>query len=180
MLPLASLYQHQALARELIEPVLHQLTADTGESSSFNVREGDVRVCAYRVDSPRNIRDHLRVGDVRPLLRGAAGKVLCTFHGIPFDANQEAAIRKSLFCVAHREIEEDGAGLAVPVFGPGQRCEGALVLSGPADRFDSRRVTVMVHRLLVAAARLSDAIGGVSDGLDAAAKAQSVSLSKTC
>lgn len=176
VLRLASLYQHRALARETIEPVLRQLTADSSESSSFNVREDDVRVCAYRVDSPRNIRDHLRVGDVRPLMRGAAGKVLCTFQGIPFDPVQEAAIRKSHFCVAHREIEEDGAGIAVPVFGPSQRCEGALVLSGPASRFDAPRVAVMAYSLLVAAARLSEAIGGDGKTLDAAAQIQKKKL----
>jgi DNA-binding IclR family transcriptional regulator len=170
VLRLAALYQNRALAREVIEPVLRQLTADTGESSSFNVREDEVRVCAYRVDSPRNIRDHLRVGDVRPLLRGAAGKVLCTFQEIPFDRAQEAAIRESYYCVAHREIEDDGAGIAVPVFGPGQRCEGALVLSGPASRFDAPRVLFMARQLLVAAGGLSDAIGGHGAPLVAAAE----------
>lgn len=169
VLSLAAVYQNRALAREVIEPVLQQLTADTGESSSFNVREDDVRVCAYRVDSRRNIRDHLRVGDVRPLLRGAAGKVLCTFQGIPFDAAQEARIRDSYYCVAHREIEEDGAGIAVPVFGEGQRCEGALSLSGPASRFDAPRVLFMAYQLLVSASALSEATGGDGVALMSAA-----------
>ena len=65
----------------VVMPVLRELAAATGESASYYVRQGDQRLCLLRVDSPRPVRDHLQVGALLPLNRGAAGRVLLAFSG---------------------------------------------------------------------------------------------------
>ena len=114
-LHLGSLYQRWVTPAELINPVLRSLVEQTGESASFNVQEGALRVCVYRVDSMQKIRDHVRVGDVLPLERGAAGKVMLAFGDEVADARW-ATLRSDCFCLTKGEIESDTAAVAAPVF----------------------------------------------------------------
>lgn len=166
-LHLGSLYQRWIKPAELINPVLQRLVQATGESSSFNVQEGDVRVCVYRVDSPHKIRDHVRIGDLLPLRRGAAGRVMLAFAqeaGEP----QWSELRDSCFCLTRGEIEADTAAVAAPVFAAGDRLEGALAITGPASRFSDEKVEAMRVPTLEAALALSRAFGGATAGLEAA------------
>lgn len=80
-LRLGHLYQQSFRLDEMIRPVLAVLAARSGESASFYVREGNVRVCLFRADSPHTVRDHIGEGAQLPLERGAAGKVLLAFGG---------------------------------------------------------------------------------------------------
>lgn len=167
-LHLGSLYQRWVQPAELILPVLRTLVRETGESASFNVQEGELRVCVYRVDSPQKIRDHVRVGDLLPLERGAAGKVMLAFGRDAADARW-AALRESCFSFTKGEIEPDTAAVAVPVFAAGDVLEGALAVTGPAFRFSEQKVDAMRLPLLRAAADLSRNLGGRTTLLEAAA-----------
>lgn len=166
-LHLGSLYQRWIKPAELINPALARLVEQTSESSSFNVQEGDLRVCVYRVDSPHKIRDHVRVGDLLPLRRGAAGKVMLAF-------GQEAAdpawseLREGCFCFTKGEIEPDTAAVAAPVFTVGDELKGALAITGPASRFSTDKVESMRLPLLQAALGLSRDFGGRAAVLEAA------------
>lgn len=166
-LHLGSLYQRWVQPAELILPVLRALVQGTGESASFNVREGNLRVCVYRVDSPHKIRDHVRVGDVLPLNRGAAGKVLLAFDQEAGSA-QWSELRKDCFCFTQGEIEPDTAAVAAPVLGATGKLEGALAITGPAFRFSEDKVQAMRVPLLTAARDLSYSLGGPQAELDAA------------
>ncbi|MDB5898736.1 MAG: IclR family transcriptional regulator [Ramlibacter sp.] len=166
-LHLGSLYQRWVKPAELIDPVLRKLVEQTGESSSFNVQEGDVRVCVYRVDSPQKIRDHVRVGDLLPLTRGAAGKVMLAF-GDEAGEPRWKELRESCFCCTKGEIEADTAAIAAPVFAAGGVLEGALAITGPGFRFSDEKVESMRLALLRAACALSRDFGGSTAALDAA------------
>jgi DNA-binding IclR family transcriptional regulator len=147
--------------------VLRGLVEQTGESSSFNVKEGELRVCVYRVDSPHKIRDHVRVGDLLPLQRGAAGKVMLAFSQ---EATQEKwrELRETCFCCTKGEIEQDTAAVAAPVFGVGDTLQGALAITGPGFRFSDERVEAMRLPLLRAALALTRDFGGPTATLEAA------------
>lgn len=71
---------------KVVLPVLRQLVAITGESAAYHVRQGEARLCLYRVDSPHPIRDHIKAGDVLPADRGTGARIL-----IAFDAQQTRA-----------------------------------------------------------------------------------------
>lgn len=166
-LHLGSLYSRWVTPAELINPVLERLMIDGGESASFSVREGDLRVCVYRVDSTHKIRDHVRIGDVLPLDKGAAGKVLCAFD-IELTAPRWAEVRAEYFAHTRGEIEPDTAGVAAPVFDAQGRCKGAVVLTGPAFRFTPERVASMRAPILAAAIEVTRGYGGDITELDAA------------
>lgn len=166
-LHLGSLYQQWVRPAELINPVLRELVQQTGESASFNVREGELRVCVYRVDSPLKIRDHVRVGDLLPLERGAAGRLMVAFGS---DTPEPAAttLRETCFAFTRGEIEPDTAAVAAPVFAAGGVLDGALALTGPAFRFTDEKVAGMRVPMLRAALRLTRDFGGDSARLEAA------------
>ncbi len=166
-LHLGSLYQRWVRPAELINPVLRRLVEQTGESASFNVQEGALRVCVYRVDSPQKIRDHVRVGDLLPLARGAAGKVMLAF-GDEADAEHWKELRETCFCCTKGEIEPDTAAVAAPVFAASRGLEGALAITGPGFRFSDEKVQAMRLAVLRAALELSRALGGGTAALEAA------------
>jgi DNA-binding IclR family transcriptional regulator len=166
-LHLGSLYQRWIKPAELINPVLQRLVSETGESCSFNVQEGELRVCVYRVDSPHKIRDHVRVGDLLPLQRGAAGKVMLAF-GQEINDARWSALRESCFSVTKGEIEPDTAAVAAPVFAAGDGLEGALAITGPSFRFSDEKVERMRLPLLEAALTLSRALGAETVRLESA------------
>jgi DNA-binding IclR family transcriptional regulator len=147
---LAALATKSLHPAELVMPVLRELVKATSESASFYVRAGDMRLCAYRVDSPRSVRDHVHVGQLIPLAKGAGGRVLHQFDGMAAD---EIAKAGSQFVkVTRGERDTETAAVACPVFGAGGHLEGALSVSGPIHRFDEKAIT-RIRRHLVEGAR---------------------------
>jgi DNA-binding IclR family transcriptional regulator len=157
-LRLGHLYQQSFRLDDVIRPALAALAARSGESASFYVREGSVRVCLFRADSPHTVRDHVREGAQLPLERGAAGKVLLAFGGAR--GRVFARIRRRLLAVSHGERDPETAAVACPVFDAHGALAGALALSGPRYRFTRSAVASMTGLLLRTAADLTVALGG--------------------
>jgi len=149
-----------------VTPVLERLAADTGESATFYTRQGDARMCLARVDCMRSVRDHVKIGDILPLERGAGGKVLIAFDA----ANRAKRARngQSMFIVSMRERDAEAAGMAAPVFGPGGSLRGAISLSGLATRFNESAQPKLARALLAAAIELTTRLGGDPSALQAA------------
>ena len=155
---LGRLYQSSVTERDVVQPLLMALVQRTNESASFAVREGDVRVCVYRVNSPNKIRDHVEIGDVLPLGRGAVGKVLLAFSSDDGTADL-ADVRRRCFSATRGEIEPDAAGVAVPVFRR-DRVAGALALTGPATRLTPEALPMLRAVLTEAAISMTEQLGG--------------------
>jgi DNA-binding IclR family transcriptional regulator len=142
-----------------VMPVLHELVATTRESAAFHVRQGDTRVCLYRVDSPQPLRDHVRPGELLPLKRGAGGRVLLAFGGARGPVYEQ--IRRAGVADLTGDRVKDLAGVSAPVFGSGGTLAGALTLTLPAQRHRPGLAAVVQ----AAAARLSHRLGApVSSG----------------
>ncbi|MBI4195764.1 MAG: IclR family transcriptional regulator [Betaproteobacteria bacterium] len=155
---LGAVYQAAFDMGDIVEPVLQAVVRETGETAAFHVREGNVRVSLYRVESPQRIRDHVRQGEHLPLERGAGGKVLLAFSGAKgaeFDR-----IRKRMIYVSLGDRIADLGGISAPVFGLGGRLAGALTVSVPLSRFDQRAVARFEPVVLSHAAALTRALGG--------------------
>ncbi|MCK9512528.1 MAG: IclR family transcriptional regulator [Pigmentiphaga sp.] len=155
---LGARYQSNAIHAEWVLPVLRELVDASQESAAYNVRHQDYRVCLWRINSPRLIRDHTQPGDVRPMGRGAAGKLLMAFSS-PERADL-ARLRERPIALSFGEIENDMAGIATPVFANNGEILGALTLSGPSSRFTSGNVVHMERLLWDAAKRLTKRVGG--------------------
>lgn len=157
------LYQSALRLDDHVPPMLRRLVQETEEGASFFTREGNHRVCLFRVDSPRSIRDHIRTGDLVPLDKGAAGRVLTAFDPSITPASRAP---EQPYIITVGEREPDIAAIAAPVFGPHKHLRGALALSGPAARFSAELLPSMSTRLLAAAADLTRRLGGDTAAFD--------------
>ncbi|KAA2212169.1 IclR family transcriptional regulator [Teichococcus oryzae] len=117
---------------EAVIPVLRQLAEATRESAAFHVRQGDQRLCLYRVDSPQPLRDHGREGDLFPLEKGSGGRVLLAFSGAEGDIYDR--IRREKVAVLSADRVPDLAGVSSPVFDAAGHLLGALTLIMPLSR----------------------------------------------
>lgn len=155
---LGSVYQSAFDLGDIVEPVLQQVVAETGETVAFHVREGDIRVSLYRVESPQRIRDHVRQGEHLPLERGAGGKVLLAFSGARGTVFER--IRTDMVFVSQGDRIADLGGISAPVFGIGGKLIGALTVSVPLSRLDKTAVARFEPVVLKHVAALTRALGG--------------------
>jgi DNA-binding IclR family transcriptional regulator len=155
---LGALFQKTVHAPDIIMPALAALSAITNESSSFMVRQGDNRICLYRVDSAQPVRDLLQPGDLKPLERGAAGRVLLAFTK-PY-SNAGRAIRDTMQATSFEELSPGVASIAAPIFDGSGAISAALVIGGPLYRFDKKQCAAFGKAILDAAYRLTLDLGG--------------------
>ncbi len=156
---LGSHYRRQFDLGELIRPELRTLVEETGESASYYVREGNYRVCLYRLNSPKAVRHHLVEGQRFDLKGGASAKVLLAYsHSTPRQseaAAQRAKIRTAGYAISLGERDPDVASVSVPLMDSSGELRGALTVSGLITRFAGDERQHAIEILKSSAKRLS-------------------------
>lgn len=141
---------------ETVQPLLQQLVDQGTESASFHAyHDARTRMCLLRVDSHHSTLDRIRVGDLLPLDKGAAGRLLTAYL-----IKRQSVADAGLAMISMGERDPNCAAVACPVFGPdGEMC-GAISLSGPKERFTPAAVKKMSRLAGEAAAAATQALGG--------------------
>jgi DNA-binding IclR family transcriptional regulator len=155
---LGARYQAGFDVNNVVEPTLHELVTETGESASFYVREGNIRACVARVEGPQSVRHHVRIGERLPLDKGAPGRVILAFSGAAGEPYE--TIRKQGFHISLGEREPDVASVAAPVFGLNWRLLGSMCISGPSSRLTKAKLQNHAKTVIRAANQLSYALAG--------------------
>lgn len=155
---LGARYQAGFDVNNVVEPALHQLVKETGESASFYVREGDIRSCVARVEGPQSVRHNVRIGERLPLNKGAPGRVILAFSGAAGEPYE--SIRERGFHISLGEREAEVASVAAPVFGLNWRLLGSMCISGPSSRLAKARLEKHAKSVIRAANQLSYALAG--------------------
>ena len=155
---LGARYQAGFDVNNVVEPALHELVKQTGESASFYVREGDIRSCVARVEGPQSVRHNVRIGERLPLNRGAPGRVILAFSGARGEPYE--AIRERGFHISMGERESEVSSVAAPVFGLNWRLLGSMCISGPSSRLTRPRLEKHAKAVIRAANQLSYALAG--------------------
>lgn len=158
---LHGLYAAAFSLETVVMPVLRELTAITGESAAWHVRQpqgtGWVRLCLYRVDSPQVLRDHVRAGDLLPTDRGVGARVLIAFGPEPRPAESPEdrtlyeRIRADGYCAMVGDRSPELAGISAPAFHADGTLAGAVTLTMPAHRYAPASIAAVRN----AAAKLS-------------------------
>jgi len=152
---LTKVFQQSFRLEDYIVPALHELVRQTNESASFYVRDGDMRLCVFRVDSPRSVRDHVVVGERLRIDQGAGGHVLQRF-----GSGRDDVGRRRYVVATFGERQPDIAAVAAPVFGVGKMLHGAISVSGPRVRFTKKAVAAFSEAVLQAAEHTTLDLGG--------------------
>ena len=143
---LNAVYAASFSLERVVMPVLRELVAATGESAAFHVRQGEARLCLYRVDSPHPVRDHIKAGDLLPADRGTGARILMAFDTDKTQTRRRkdhqlyAAIRERGYYTAVGDRLAEVAGISAPVFGADGALAGALTLTMPSNRYNERHV----------------------------------------
>lgn len=155
---LGARYQAGFDVNNVVEPSLHHLVKETGESASFYVREGDIRSCVARVEGPRSVRHNVRIGERLPLDRGAPGRVILAFSGASGEPYE--AIRQRGYHLSLGEREAEVSSVAAPVFGLNWRLLGSMCISGPSSRLTRDKLERHARSVIHAANQLSYKLAG--------------------
>lgn len=144
---------HQQSLEKIVVTTLEKLTAETNESAAFHIRQGDQRLCLYRVDSTQALRDHVKVGDLLPIDKGAGGRVLVAFDG--GNDRLSKKIRQDMVLAISGDRDKEISGISAPVFNP-TGLIGVITLTMPTYRFNEGLKDIVKS----CAKRLSEVLGG--------------------
>jgi IclR family acetate operon transcriptional repressor len=164
----------------ILQPVLEDLTRETGETAHASLLAGDRLVTIGVADSPRAIRVSLEAGLVLPLHATASG-IACLAWGGPdlldrttagvaelqrfTDATETgldrirariAEARRTGFAVGAQTFETDVFGIGAPLFSNAGTACGAIAVATPAHRMTdelARRIMDLVTQAAVIASR---------------------------
>lgn len=150
LLHMGMLYRSTFDLGSRLQPVLHSVMRQTGETVAFYVRSGDQRICLYRENTTNELRHHVEVGTrIRLADGGASAHVLNAFTG--GKTPQAAHIYDKGFAMTRSERVAEMASVALPVFESDGSFLGALVVIGLASRHSveaqRKAVEVMRHAL---------------------------------
>jgi DNA-binding IclR family transcriptional regulator len=151
---LYGVYASSFSLERVVMPQLRTLVDRTGESAAFHVRQGDARLCLYRVDSPQPVRDNIRAGDVLPLDKGAGGHVLMAYAGAQGPLYDQ--VRREGVLVLTGDRVPQLAGISAPCFDARQQLAGAVTLTMPVERLQSGQRAFVLE----AARAITGALGG--------------------
>ena len=146
-------YQNEQSLETVVTPILESLMKSSHESAAFHVRQGDKRLCLFRVDSKQALRDHIKVGDLLPIGKGAGGKVLRAFEGAPGKIFTQ--IRDNMVLAVSGDRVKEISGISAPVFNA-EGLIGVITLTMPTYRFDPKQTTIVK----ASAKKLSELLGG--------------------
>jgi DNA-binding IclR family transcriptional regulator len=182
-LRLAWLASGRESLRDVAEPELRALTADTGETSWLGLYEPGRRqmIFAASVESPQPIRQVRPVNEWRPVHGGASGRALLAF--LP-EAEREAVlagpldpvtentvtdpdalrrqldeVRKRGYAVTRGERVLGGVGIAAPVLAGDGRLLGVIGVGLPAQRYRASDEPRLAKRVIAAADAVARAAG---------------------
>lgn len=160
-LELASTYQNSFHLAEHIFPILTELSRQTGQSAAFFVRDGNERVCIYKVESQTSaLIPRLAVGDRRPILPSGTGKILMAFSEDAEERAPWADITNNHYTISIGDRVKEVSSIAAPVFELNQELSGALSVSGPTAEFTDENIARYLPNLLSMAAELTTLSGG--------------------
>ena len=122
---LGDLSRISAELENAIRPELKLLTAVTGETVSFYVRQGRHRILLFREVSPGSVRHYLVEGGRHALFVGATGRVFKAYGSSKRD-KELLDIRRRGWVVSRGERKPDLGAVAVPVLNARQELLGVL------------------------------------------------------
>jgi IclR family transcriptional regulator, acetate operon repressor len=202
---LGSAFLHFARIREatlpltsIVQPILNELAASTGETTHASVLSGHILATIAVAEPQRATRASVDLSEPLPLYATASGLACLAFGpDILFEkylkqvqfkriAERTLTSKKALkekvsetfergFSRADRSFEGDIIGTAAPIFDQSGAAFGAIAIAAVASRFDAATERSIVRKVLEAALTVSHATGGIAHAhvKDAAGRSKS-------
>jgi DNA-binding IclR family transcriptional regulator len=156
-------------------PVMNRMVRECDEAAYVAVRRGTDVLFLDLIDTSQQVKIVSLVGRRYPIEIPAAGRVLLAYAPDDGEAEAEksdpaeplAKIREQGFCLDRGAMGDGIASVAVPLFGPGAKLQGALCFVGPDFRLPQEKIeNELLPRLLEAGHIISSKLGYFGDGLN--------------
>ena len=191
VLRLGFAYLSSLTVREVAQPILEALAADTHEMTALSVLDGHEAVYVSRGSAGRVLARHVTVGSRMPAYCTSMGRVLLSslppdaleayFEGARFapltryTKTDPAQVRDEIdkarlqgWAVVAQEIELGICGLAAPVLSPNGETVGAVNISSTLSRHTVRRfVSAYLDRLLACTSLITSRLHPETGGREA-------------
>jgi DNA-binding IclR family transcriptional regulator len=155
LLHLGSLYKESFHLEEVIVPALTDLMEATGETATFYIRQGEMRVCFSRVDSPELLRQQIMPGQSMPLDNTATAKVFRLMEAKTPPKGSRVPIYTAGI------TDPLTASCATPLITSGGVFLGVITVSGPTARFTWAKRKAAGRKLIGVARKLAIQLGGL-------------------
>lgn len=177
-----SIVQNQMEIREYALPVMKDLAQKTKESVDLNVIFGRKRVSIEKIESSKDVRRVIKLGESLPLYTGGSGKVLLAF--LPDEEIEKFLQEEKLVSFTKntitnpekllknlKEIREKGYAIAIderiagattigaPIFDYKNRVVASISISGPTERFTKQKIKIFIPLAKEAAMKISVLLG---------------------
>jgi DNA-binding IclR family transcriptional regulator len=173
---------HELLSAAL--PFMEELHQLSRETVGVYRRAGMTRVALAALESPQPVKLTMNGGRMRPLLKGAPGKVFmagmtdvelsavirfATRAGTPLDAerlrDELARIRELGYATSHEEATPGAASIAAPIVGTDDRVFAVISVSGPAYRWTPEAMAGVERQLRESAQKISEQLSHKQHGV---------------
>ncbi|MCX4759778.1 IclR family transcriptional regulator [Streptomyces sp. NBC_01275] len=180
---LGQAYLERRDTRQITSPVLHRLAEQSGETIHLVTFDFPEIVYIDKVESPRAVRMHSRIGGRLPAYCTATGKVFLAHADVdvvdqviaaglpartpatitsPERLREELAlIRERGYAVDDVENEQDIRCVAAPIHDHSGAVTTAVSISGPASRVTRDRLPEIGGLLIAATRDITESLGGV-------------------
>lgn len=183
LVALGQLAKRRQRLTAIAEPILQYLANETREDVGLSVLQHRYAVFADWVEGPEPLKIVDRIGGPEGLYYGAFRKVLLAYQspdwieeyvdGIKFERFTPATIctkralyaelrqiRANGYAVSLGEKLPDAAGIAAPVFGPGEAIRASVTIIGPISRYTPERIPALAAAVMRAASAITVCLDG--------------------
>lgn len=165
VLPLGQVFLKDLNYCEVALPYMQALRDRTEEAVTLYIAVSDVeRMCVQRVNSKHVLRQVVAIGDVLPMGRGSAGKLLLAYQGDNGKKNgvDEKELERILhagYAVSADERSQGLYSISAPIFDHQAKVIASLTLSGPIFRLDENNMEYFSRKVVAVAKEISCQLG---------------------
>lgn len=161
--------------KEVAKKTMLRLRDQLKETVNLYIKDGEHRVCIQQYESLQSVKHMVQIGQRLPLTVGASGKVLLAYESRKFIEEmmeKQVMVKSKLallselneitienYAISIEEREKGTSAAASPIFDINGEVIAALSVSGPAQRFNPKKIENLKTILVASALEISNNLG---------------------
>lgn len=152
--------------RKISYPFMFELKEKYNENIRLYIPDGSYKLCIEVIESTRDFRAIIKVGERHTITRGAAGKIFLSYmekeirNRFIKDTNITDEILDKIkvngYALSLGEREDGLVGISAPIFNREGKVVASLSISGPAERFVNEEMSDKINDVVKHCKEISD------------------------
>lgn len=155
--------------RKVAYPYMSKLKDKYNENIRLYILDGSYKLCIEVVESTRDFRAIIKVGERHTVIRGAAGKIFLAYMDEEIRNNHIKdtnitddilnKIKENGYALSLGEREDGLVGISAPIFNQEGKVMASLSISGPAARFINEEMSDKIKDIVKFCEEISNRLG---------------------